>query len=403
MKWFILSGSLVWSNCGLAESSTSLKEYLSRALPSREYPSLSADDSTLFFREVELRVGADNQDFKSAKFRVSPFAWGERSQQKELSKIENDLHALQVQESSLGKSYEIGRIIVALAAQERRLALLRDMNATCARLVASYELNMVLLSEKPDDYVKRLQERLETEDAIQESEALMRQMRAILAKAAGIPEENFSIDLDELISLEEIQAKARGWSTSQLSPSIRSKSLAAAKAELEASMEVDKSSWVLNYFDVGTSLKEDGSADKAEFGFGLSIPLFSGEYKGREFELQTKKLATASDFELTRLQEEHEADFLRNQILYRAGRYGNEASRGYEASMRRVQKQTNDKLGSGSLAALNIELALQKLRISQHDARSPAWEEFLDLARILGELDPNAQILVSQNRTRKGG
>lgn len=403
LSLFLFLPVLAWSSESSAESVTSLKDYLTRALPSATSPDLPPDDSTLFFRETELRVGSDDQYFKSAKLRFYPFAWNERSHQKQLSKIENELYALQALESSSGRSYEIGKLVVALAAEEKKLALLKDMMNTCVRVVATYERHLVLLSEKPDDYVKRLQERLETDQAIHASEALVQHMRASLAKAAGIAAENFSLNLDDLISLEEIEKKVQAWPTTQLSPSLRSKNLLLSKAELEAEMEGDRKGWFLNYFDVGASLKEDGSPDTPEFGFGLSIPLFSGEYKGREYELATKKLAAASDAELSRFQGEQEADFLKQQILYRAERYKTESGANLESSIRRVQKQTNEKLGSGSLEALNIELALEKLRISQHEARSPAWEEFVDLANILGKLDSSAQILVSPSPPQKGG
>lgn len=403
IRLFFLLHLLSWASESRAESVTSLKDYLTRALPSTTSPDLPADDSTLLFREMELRVGSDDEYFKSAKLRFYPFAWNERSHQKQLSKIENELYTLQARESGSGRSYEIGKLVVTLAAEEKKLILLKEMKDTCARVVSTYELNLVLLSEKPDDYVKRLQERLETDQAIHASEALVQQMRASLAKAAGIPAENFSINLDDLISLEEIERKVQAWPSTQISPAQRSKKLLLSKAELEADMEGDRKGWVFNYFDIGASLEKDGSPDTPEFGFGLSIPLFSGEYKGKEFELATKKLAAASDAELSRFQEEQEADFLKQQILYRVERYKTESSTNMEASIRRVQKQTNQKLGSGSLAALNIELALEKLRISQHEAQRPAWDEFLDLAMILGELDAGAHILVSESASRKGG
>ncbi|RYZ51393.1 MAG: hypothetical protein EOP07_21375, partial [Proteobacteria bacterium] len=279
-----------------------IKSYLQAVRGSAHNAEVTTQDSNPLLSELQLRATMKGDQLDEVKFNLTPFAWGEREKQKNLSTLERTLLEVSLKSKSNETYFEIWKAILDLRKAYRQKLVLVEAVESSGRLIQGMSQNSEELAAHPDSYISALSGKQELDHKLREAKAEIESLEAALGDVIG--ENKLSLGFNGFVSTDEIENDllASFLTTGQTEDQL--KTLLAERANAEVELETIKSHRVLSFFSVGTSFKPDGTGRAIEVGAGIDLPV--GTFPSKMLELQRKKALSSLDAESAKVDRQRE-------------------------------------------------------------------------------------------------
>lgn len=367
-----------------------LKAYLQAVKGSVQKSEVTTQDSNPLLSELQLRATMKGDQLDEVKFNLTPFAWGEREKQKNLSTLERSLLELSLKSKSNESYFEIWKAILDLRKAHREKLVLIEAVASSDRLIEGMSQNSEELAAHPDSYISALSGKQELDHKLRESKAEIESLEAALGDVIG--ENKLSLNFEGFVSTEEIESDLLASFLTVGQTEDQLKSILAERANAEVELETIKSHRVLSFFSVGTSFKPDGTGRAIEVGAGIDLPV--GTFPSKMLELQRKKAVTSLDAESAKVDRQREMKRLSTKIMNRLASLKSDEVTVAEKKMEAIHDAIVKTYGKRSLVALKSEFAIKKYRLEKVDSDASLYEDYLSLSFLRGRLDDQGRPLV---------